>query len=80
MKDFRIDSSIGTNIRQSVLSIIKDNWDSFCEKGDSCPILDFELCLDTYDSPLVWCCQSVYGSIHERKNMTAHIKVLEDND
>ena len=79
MKDFHIDSSIDTNIRQSILSIIKDNWDFVCEQDDSRLMLDFEFCLDTGESPPVCCRQPVYG-IHERKIMTAHIRVLEDND
>ena len=79
MKDFYIDASIKTNIRQSILNIIKDNWDSFCEQGASCPIFDFEFCLDTCDTPSVCCRQPVYG-VHERKIITAYIKVLEDND
>ena len=32
VKVFRIDSSIDTNIRQSILSIINNNWDSFYEE------------------------------------------------
>ena len=79
VKDFRIDSSIDTNIRQYFLSINNDNQDSFCEQGTSCSILTFDFCLDTDDSPPAYCRQPVY-SIHEIKIMTTHIKVLEDND
>ena len=51
MKDFKIDSSIDTPIHQSVLSIIKGNWDFFCEQDASRPMFDFECCFDTCDSP-----------------------------
>ena len=80
MNDFRIELSIDTNIRQSFLSIIKDNWVSFWKQGASRPpMLDFEFYLDTGNSLPVRCRQSVYG-INKSEIMTAHIKVLKGND
>ena len=44
-RDFRIDEHVDASIRQSVLSIIKSNWDSFRERGVSHRVLDFEFVL-----------------------------------
>ena len=79
MKHFKIDFSIDITIHQSILGIIKDNCDSFCEQGTSRPMFDFNFFLDTDGSPPVCCRQPVYG-IHERMIMNTHITVLEDND
>ena len=49
-KDSRIGNDINPTIRQSVIKIIHDNWDSFCEQGADRPMIDFEFCLDTGDS------------------------------
>ena len=78
-KDLDIDVNMDPTLKQSILTIIKDNWDSFCEKGASRPMLDFEFCIDTGDSKPVCCRQPSYG-IHERKIMDKHIQVLEAND
>ena len=64
--------------RCSVLSIIKSNWDSFCERGILRPVLDFELYIDTGDSPQMYCHQPKYG-YHERKIMNKHIQALDDS-
>ena len=66
MKHFKVDSSINTTIRQFILGIIKDSWNSFWEQGASRPMLYFEFCLDTGDSSLVCSRQPVY-TIYERK-------------
>ena len=78
-KVLRIDDSIDPIIRHSVIKIIYDNWDSFCEQGAARPMFDFEICLDTGDSKPVYCRQPPY-SIHERKIMNTPIQILEDND
>ena len=78
-KDLCIDDNIDPTIRHSVIKIIHDNWDSFCEQGAARPMFDFEFCLDTGDSKPVCCRQPSYG-IHERKIMNTHIQILEDND
>ena len=65
-------------IRHSVLSIIKYNWDSFCERGVSRPVLNFEFCIDTGYSPPVCCRQPKYGC-RERKIMNKHIQALDDS-
>ena len=66
-------------IKQSILTIIKDNWDSFCEEGASKPMFDFEFCIDTGDFKPVCYRQPSYG-IHERKIMDKHIHILETKD
>ena len=71
-KDLHIDDGIDPTIRQSVIQIIYDNWDSFCKHGAARPMFDFEFCLDTGDSKPVCCRQPAYG-VHERKIMNAHI-------
>ena len=54
MKYLRIDSTIDPNLHYSILNIIQDNWDSFCEQEDSHPILDFEFCIDIGKSQPVY--------------------------
>ena len=54
MKYLRIDSTIDPNLHYSILNIIQDNWDSFCEQEDSHPILDFEFCIDIGKSKPVY--------------------------
>ena len=78
-KDLSIDDGIDSTIRQSVIKIIHDNWDSFCEQGVARPIFDFDFCLDTGDSKPVCYRQPSYG-IHEREIMNAHIQIFEDSD
>ena len=51
-RDFRMGDQADDPTRHSVLSIIKSNWDSFCARGVSRPVLDFEFCIDTGNSPL----------------------------
>ena len=51
--------------RRSILSIIKSNWDSFCERGVLRPVLDFKFCIDTGDFQPMRCRQPKYG-YHER--------------
>ena len=79
MKNFKIDSSIDTTIRQSILGIIKDHWDSFCKQGASRTMFNLEFFLDTGDSSLVCCRHPVY-CLHEKKIMNTHIKVFENVD
>ena len=74
-----IDATIDPTIKQSIVTIIKDHWDSFCEEGVSRPMFDFEFCIDTCDSKPVCYRQPSYG-IHERKIMDKHINILETND
>ena len=71
-RDFRLGDQVDDFTRRSILSIIESNCDSFCERGVSRPVLDFEFCIDTGDSPPVCCCQLKNG-YHERKIMNKHI-------
>ena len=73
-KDLRINISMGPTIKHAILTIIQDNWDSFCEEGTSRPMFDFEFCIDTGASKPVCCHQPSYG-IHERKIIDKHIHV-----
>ena len=34
-------------LKEYIKTIIRDNWDSFCEQGASRPTFDFEFCIDT---------------------------------
>ena len=78
-KYLRINASMDPSINHAIITIIKDNWDSFCEEGASRPLFDFEFSIDTGDSKHVCCRQPSYG-IHERKIMDKHIHILETND
>ena len=52
-RNFRIGDQVDDLTRRSVLTIIKANWDSFCERGVSRPVLDFVLYIDTdYSVPV----------------------------
>ena len=73
-----MNDTIDPALRRSVLSIIHDNWDFFCEQGVSRPISDFGFFLDTGDSQPVYYRQLVYG-IQEQKIITKHIHILNDN-
>ena len=66
-------------IKQSIFTIINDNWDSFYEEGASRPMFNFEFYIDTGDSNPACCRQPSYG-IHERKNMDKHIHILETDN
>ena len=63
---------------RSILSIIKSNWYCFCERGISRPFLDFEFCIDTGNSPSVYCHQPKYG-YYETKIMNKYIQALDDS-
>ena len=77
-RDPHIGKDIDDTLRLSILIIIYDILDTFCERGVSRPMLDFKFCLDT-DNPTPICYwQPVYG-FHERRMMTAQIADLEAN-
>jgi len=78
-KDLTVGATMDPTIKQSILTIIKDNWDSFCKEGASRSMFDFEFCIDTGDSKSVCGRQPSYG-IHERKIIDKHIHILETND
>ena len=66
LRHFRISEHVETSMCQSVLSIIKFNWDSFCERGVLRSVLDFEFCIDSGDSFPICRRQPCYG-FHEWK-------------
>ena len=78
VRDLNIGQDIDASIHQSIIKIVQDNWDSFCEQGVSRPLLDFEFCIDTGNSPPVCCKQPVYG-FHESKIMNRLIDDLENS-
>ena len=78
LRDLLIGDDVDTAIRRKIINIIQDNRDSFCERGVSRPMLDFDFCIDTGNSPPVCCCQPVYG-FRESKIMTKLIADLEEN-
>ena len=50
-RNFQMGKDVDVTLRQSILAIVHDNWDSFYERGVSRPMLDFEFCLNTSNSP-----------------------------
>ena len=78
-KDLTVGATMDPTIKQSILTIIKDNWDSFYEKNTFRPMFDFVFCIDTGDFKAVCCRHTSYG-IHERKIMDKQINLLETND
>ena len=78
LRDFRIGEHVDAYIRQSVLSIIKSNWNYFGQRGVSRPVLDFEFFIDTGDSVPVFCLQPKNG-FHERKIINQYITALENS-
>ena len=78
--DFRIGDQVDDFTRRSVLSIIKTNWDSFCEREVPLPVLDLVFFIDTGDSTPVYCRQRQHSyGYHEQKIMKKHITALEDS-
>ena len=65
-------------VRNAILGVIMQNWDTFDEQGVSRPVLGCELCIDTGISLLV-CCQLPRNGIHESKVMTDQIEALNNN-
>ena len=65
-------------VRNAILGVIMQNWDTFDEQGVSRPVLGYELCIDTGVSLLV-CCQLPRYGIHESKVMTDQIEALNNN-
>ena len=61
LRDLHIGNDVGAVIRNNIINIIHNSWDSFCERGVLRPILDFEFCIVTDNSPPVCCRQPVYG-------------------
>ena len=79
LRDLHIGNNVDSAIRHKIINIIQDNWDSFCERGASRPMLNFEFCIDTGNSPPVCCRQPVYG-FHKSKIMNTLIAALEVSD
>ena len=63
---------------RSVLRIIHDNWDYFCQFGVARPILDSEFCVNTGDAKTIYCHQSNYG-VHDAKIIVDQISQLKSN-
>ena len=78
LRDLLTGDDVDAAIRHKIINIIQNNWDSFCKRGFSCPMLDFEFRIDTGNSPSVCCRQPVYG-FHESKIMIKLIADLEAN-
>ena len=76
LRDLLIGDDVDATIRHRIIDIIHDNWDSFCERRISRPMLDFEFCINTGNSPPFCCRQPVYG-FHESKIVTKLITDLE---
>ena len=78
LRDFCISENVDTSIRNSIISVIESNWDSFCERGVPRPVLDFEFCIDTCNTTLICCHQPNYG-FHERNIVNQLITALVDS-
>ena len=76
LRDLLIGDDVDATIRHRIIDIIHDNWDSFCERRISRPMLDFEFCINTSNSPPFCCRQPVYG-FYESKIVTKRIADLE---
>ena len=79
LRDLLIENDVDAAIRIKIITSIQNNWDSLGKRGVSRPMLDFEFCTDTGNSPPVCCRQPVYG-FHESKIMTKLIADLEENN
>ena len=66
------------NMRNEVISLIKEYWDVFAEGGLRKPIRGFEFQVDTGDSKPVCCKPPRYGK-HESAVMRRLVKKLEEN-
>ena len=77
-RDHHIGKDIDDTLRQSILDIIHDNWNSFYERDVSRSMLDFEFYLYTGNSLPVCCRRPVYG-FHDIKIMNTQIADLEAN-
>ena len=75
----KLPEHMGPEICAELVSIIHDNWDCFYAEGARRPMLGFQFCIDTGDSPPVACRQPNYG-IHESKIMMTHVNDLKHND
>ena len=78
LRDLLIEDDVDAAIHHKIVNKIQDNWDSLCERGVSRPLIDFEFCIDTCNSPPVCCRHPIYG-FHECKIMTKLIAELEVN-
>lgn len=76
LKDFCIGEHVDTSIRNLVLSIIKSNWDCFCERSVSRPVLDFELCIDICNATQL-CFRKPNYRFHDWKVMNYNIIDLD---
>ena len=77
-KHLHLSNSIDAEVQDTILQVIKDNWDAFDEHGVNRPVLGYEFCIDTGASPPVCCRLPKYG-IHESKVMTEQIQALDNN-
>ena len=78
-ENFNIGSITDDFTRKTILQIIKDNRDSFCEVGAARPMLDFDFYIDTGIVKETYCRQPKYG-VHETKIMFKQISDLDHNN
>ena len=77
-KHLHLSSSIDTEVQDTILQVIKDNWDAFDEHGVNQPVIGYEFCIDTGASSPVCCRVPKYG-IHESNVMKERIQALDNN-
>ena len=77
-KGLEIGSSINTNLRNSIIDIVKTYWDCFCKEGARRTILDYEFAIDTSTSKPVCCKKPAYGP-HESTIIMKQVQQLLAN-
>ena len=78
LRNIPIRDDVDAAIHHTIINIIQNNWDSFCERGVSRSMLDIKFFIDTGNSSPVCCRQLVYG-FHESEIMTKLIADIEAN-
>ena len=82
MEDLLTNLRIGDTsdeIKQELITVIKNFWDCFAKEGVRRTILGYEFSIDTGDSPPVCCKQQAYGP-HESKIIMEQVNNLKKNE
>ena len=77
-KDLSIDNSIGTDVKTSITTIIKEYWDCFVKFGAARPILSYEFGIDTGGVKMVCFKKPSYGP-YESKVIMIQVDQLLNN-
>ena len=77
-KDLSIDNSIGTDVKKSITTIIKEYWDCFVKVGTARPILGYEFGIDTGGTKMVCFKKPSYGPYESKVFMTQVDQLLNN--